>query len=125
MPSEIETALYGEWADQVSSDGDVGEHSLLEFAISRDLASDSDVLRLVLAPNDRIYIDRVFATFRNACLGRIQQPDYDPSFDAFLPWCIAGFHSTDLGNGLWRFQLHSQVLRIQWSSAWPDVQRSG
>ena len=75
MPSEIESALYGDWADRVSSDGDVGDHCLLEFSISRDIASDSDSLRLAVAPNDREYIDRVVATFRNTHVGRMQQPD--------------------------------------------------
>ena len=47
MPSDIELALYGDWADRVSPDGDVGDHCLLEFSISRDTATDSDVLRRV------------------------------------------------------------------------------
>jgi len=43
MPLEIEAALYGDWADRVTSDGDVGDHCLLEFSIWRYIASDSDV----------------------------------------------------------------------------------
>lgn len=122
MPSDIELALYGDWADRVSPDGDVGDHCLLEFSISRDTVTDSDVLRLAVTPNDREYIDRVVATFRNAHVGRIQQPDYDPEFN-YLPWCIIGFHSTEIGDGQWSFQLNCHGCRIQWSSDWPDIRR--
>jgi len=124
MPSEIESALYGDWADRVSIDGDVGDHCLVEFSISRDTASDSDVLRITVAPNGREFVDRVVATFRNAHVGRIQQPSLDHEFN-YLPWYIAGFHSTEIGDGQWSFQLNCHNFRIQWSSDWPGVQRGG
>jgi len=57
-------------------------------------------------------MDRVVATFRNAHLGRIQQPDYDPEFNS-LPWFIAGFHSTDLSEGQWSFPLNSRTRARQ------------
>lgn len=124
MPSEIESALYGDWADRVSSDGDVGDHCLLEFSIARDVSSDSDVLRLAVAPTDREYSDRAVATFRNAHVGRIQQPGYDAEWN-YLPWYIIGFHCTGIGDGQWSFQLNCHGCRIQWSSDWPEIQLGG
>ena len=123
MPSEIETALYGEWADRVSADGHVGDHCLVEFSISRNPPADcSDRVRLAVVPEPREYTTPTVATFAEAHVGRMQQTNYDPEFN-FLPWPIIGFHCRDRGDGKWTFQLNCNSIRIEWLSNWPSVER--
>ena len=125
MPSPIETAAYGDLADQVSTDGHVGDHCIVEFSLRRNPLDDrSDIVILGVVPERREYITPTILTFRNAHVGRILQTNYDPEFN-FLPWSIVGFHSTELGDGKWAFQLNCDSLRIEWASAWPSIDRSG
>jgi len=125
MSSEIETALYGEWAGRVSPEGHVGEHCLVEFSVSRNPSADcSDIVRVAVVPESREYTSPTIAVFSNAHVGRLQQTSYDPEFN-FLPWSIIGFHCRDCGGGRWSFQLNCDSIRIEWSSDWPSIERGG
>ena len=123
MPSAIETAAYGDLADHVSPDGHVGDHCIVEFSVRRNPPDDcSDIVTLGIVPEQREYATPTILTFRNAHVGRILQTNYDPEFN-FLPWSIVGFHSTEVGDGKWLFQLNCDSLRIDWVSDWPSIDR--
>ena len=123
MPSAIETAAYCDLAEHVSSDGHVGEHCIVEFSVRRNPPDDcSDIVILGVVPEQREYTTPTILAFRNAHVGRILQTDYDPEFN-FLPWSIVGFHSTELGDGKWSFQLNCDSLHIEWASDWPSIDR--
>lgn len=123
MPSEIETAAYGDLADHVSADGHVGGHCLIEFSVRRNPLDDySDIVILGILPEQREYTTPTTLTFLKTHVGRILQTGYDPEFN-FLPWSIVGFHSTELGDGKWSFQLNCDSLRIAWISDWPSINR--
>ena len=125
MPSQIEAALYGEWADQVSDDGHVGAHCLVEFSVARDPIANgiADIIRIGVVPELSEYTKSTVATFANAHLGRFVQTDYDYSESNYLPWFIVGFHSQDCGAGKWSFQLNCHSVRIDWFSDWPCIER--
>lgn len=122
MASEIEIALYGEFAKSVSLDGHVGQHVIVEFSVRRDIASDrSDILRIGVAPESCEYQPSTIATFYNVHLGEIKQVNYDPEYN-FLPWGIVGFYCTNCGKDEWSFQLNCDSIRVGWSSRWPIIE---
>lgn len=125
MPSAIESAVYGEWADHVSLDGHVGEHCVVEFTVRRNPSDTcSDIVVLGIVPEQREYTSPTVIMFRKAHVGRILQTNYDPEFN-FLPWSIVGFHCTELGDTQWSFQLNCSSIRIEWSSDWPTIDWGG
>lgn len=124
VASEIERALYFEYADRVSDGGKVGEHCILAIGIERDQQTDSDVIQLRVTPWDREYSASTVATFHNAVHIRYQQTTHDPE-EMELPWEIVGFYSQAHVDGQRSFRLNCNCCRWAWGSDWPSIERSG
>lgn len=122
VPSEIEVALYAEWAHHVSNSGELGNHCILEFSWLHDQITESDVVRLRLAPWDREYAQHTVAVFADAQVWSINQVSHDPE-DIELPWLIVSFICQDVGDGCWRFGLNCHQFRLTWTSKWPTIER--
>jgi hypothetical protein len=120
-PSKIEIVLYGEWADRITASGEVGDHCVLEFSWFRDQVTESDVIRLKVAPWQREYSQSATAIFLSASVGNVTQELHDPE-EIELPWSIVGFHCQDYGNGAWGFNLNCSGIRWAWSSNWPTIE---
>ena len=85
MPTAIETAAYGELAGNVSPEGHVGEHCVVEFSMRRNPPDDcSDIVVLGLVPEQREYTKPTVLTFRNAHVGRIHRSTTTPNSTFFL-----------------------------------------
>jgi hypothetical protein len=62
------------------------------------------------------------ATFHDARLVSVDAYADGPD-DLELPWDVIGFDCDELGDGRWRFVLHSDVMEWCFESAWPVVER--
>ena len=84
MASAIERFLYGDAADLVSPDGDVGDYFVIEIV----LAEDAVALRIA---SERRPYDFRWVRFRDARLISFAQDAAEPD-DLLMPWSIVGFH---------------------------------
>lgn len=116
MASAIERFLYGEAADLVSADGQVGDFFVAEMRLGEKL------IELRLASERQPYTFRWFR-FREACLNGFSDAAREPD-DLCLPWYILGFYSWECPNGFWKFNLTCSRSRWSWNSRWPEVENA-
>jgi hypothetical protein len=114
MASAIERFLYGEAADLVSADGQVGDFFVAEMRLAEGLVA------LRLASDRQPYVFR-WVRFPEAGLNSFSQSAVEPD-DLLLPWEIIGFHSWECANGFWQFNLNCHRSRWSWNSRWPEVE---
>lgn len=114
MASAIERFLYGEAADLVSADGQVGDYFVAEMCLSEISVS------LRIASQRRPYAFK-WVRFSEAGLHSFGQSAAE-SDDLFLPWDIVGFYCREEAKGFWHFTLTSWHSRWSWDSRWPTVE---
>ena len=117
MASAIERFLYGDAADFVSPDGEVGDYFVAEIALSEG------VVALRIASERRPY-DFRWVRFRDAWLNSFAQDAAGPD-DLLMPWPIVGFHCREHEAGVWKFNLNCWHSRWSWNSRWPEVEDAG
>jgi hypothetical protein len=113
LASAIERFLYGDAADVVSDQGEVGDCFVAEICLSEGLVA------LRIASQRRPYVFR-WVRFRDARLIEFSQSAAEPD-DLLMPWSVIGFHSWEESNGFWRFNLVCWHSRWSLNSRWPDV----
>jgi len=116
LASAIERFLYGDAADLVSADGQVGDYSIAEICLSEGSVA------LRMASERRPYVFR-WVRFREARLNGFSQNAAEPD-DLLLPWGVVGFYSREESGGFWQFTLNCWHCRWSWHSRWPEVENA-
>jgi hypothetical protein len=114
LASAIERFLYGDAADLVSANGEVGDYFIAELCLAEGSVS------LRIASERKPYSFR-WVRFREAGLNSFSQTAATPD-NLRLPWYIVGFYSKELDDGFWQFTLNCWHSRWSWSSRWPEVE---